>query len=371
MNRRRIFMLAIVMAVIVSGCSDRLDLEDAAIPLLGGYDLDENNKELNFVVMPVFSKSAEKKSKEFGVHVQTVRQGRGELDAYTPGIFQGRKLIVILVGKRLLQHPGWFKIMDVFFRDAKNNLTSRVVMYDGPLSEVISSNPQDQPFLPVLLKGMVDTKSARSETVKTTMQGLHRQIYEKGMTPYIAEIRMDNEIKLSGTALLDHTGKYIASLDAEETIYMQILQNEAKKTVSLTLSIPGYPKRGPLNSDKLSFSSERIKTKVKTSYSDDKFRFDLSIKMPIALTERLFPYDMRKKGAELEQLIAEQLQKKFEDLIRNVQKHKIDPFGFGVYAQAFEYKQYKKVEDYWGETFAQADVHVSVKVILESMGPMK
>ncbi|UUZ80921.1 hypothetical protein LJK88_40165 [Paenibacillus sp. P26] len=44
-------------------------------------------------------------------------------------------------------------------------------------------NPADQPFLPILLRGMIETKSRRSETVKTSMQELHRQMLEKGITP--------------------------------------------------------------------------------------------------------------------------------------------------------------------------------------------
>ncbi|GGI44331.1 hypothetical protein GCM10008018_06570 [Paenibacillus marchantiophytorum] len=371
MSKRWLHVFIAISVLLISGCNDRLDLEDAAFPLLGGYDLDEKNNLLTYVTVPEFSKSARKKTQELGVSAKTLQQARQQSDAYWPAVFQGRKMLVILVSKRLLEHVDWFRILDVFSRDAKNPLTCRMIMYDGPLSEVIFLNQQDQPFLPLLLRGMVDTKSGRSETVKTTFQDMHRLRFEKGKTPYIAEIRLENEIKLSGTALLDHQGKYADSLDAQETILMQILQNQAKHAVSVTLAIPGQAKRGPLNTDKLSFSTNKTKTHIKTAFHDGHFQFDLAVHLSIALTERLFPYDMQHKSAVLEKAIAEQLKKQFESLISKIQSHQIDPIGLGIHAQAFTYKPYKKVEDQWGKALSEANIHLSVIVTMEGVGTIK
>ncbi|OPH46791.1 hypothetical protein BC351_12690 [Paenibacillus ferrarius] len=371
MKRWLILLIVVSIAVLFSGCSDRLDLEDASFPLLAGYDLDDHNKLLTYVSVPEFSKDAKKKTHELGISAQTIRESRQQTDAYWPTLFQARKLLVLLVSKRLLKHPDWQRILDVFSRDAKNPITCRMIMYDGPLSDVVFLNQKDQPFLPLLLRGMVDTKSGRSETVKTTFQDMHRLRLENGMTPYIAEIRLDREIKLSGTALLDHQGRYVDSLNSQETILLQILQNKAKNAVSLTLAIPGQRKRGPLNTDKLSFSTNKTKTKIQTSFQQDTFQFDLAVHLSIALTERLFPYDMDNKTTELEKAIAEQLKKQFEQLIHKIQSKRVDPIGLGIHAQAFTYKRYKKVEEHWGQTLSQANINVSVKVNMEEMGTIK
>ncbi|TXK81463.1 hypothetical protein [Paenibacillus sp. N3.4] len=230
MTKRFLYSLLItIVLVMVTGCSDRLDLEDGTIPLLQGFDLDTNNNFLFYTASPVFSKNAKKKTQEISVRAQTARQARGKESAFTEGIFQGRKVLVSLVSRRLLEHPDWFRTMDVLFRDPKNPLTTRFVVYDGPLSEIMYLNPKDQPSLPLLLRGMIDTKSARSETVKTTTQELHRQMSEKGVTPSIAKINLENkQIKLNGTVLLDHKGKYVLSLKTAETVLLCILQNQVK-----------------------------------------------------------------------------------------------------------------------------------------------
>ncbi|MBP1995137.1 Ger(x)C family spore germination protein [Paenibacillus eucommiae] len=368
-----LFMLLAAVITLVTGCYDRVDLEEQTSSFLVGFDLDDENKLITYATNPVFSNQAEKKSQEIGVIADTPRQSRAKLEARTFGFLSYRKVQIILIGKRLLQQENWYELMDVILRDPKNPLTPRIVAFNGALSEIIDLNMKDQPMLPLLLRGMVDSKSARSETVQTTFQELDRQIYEKGVTPYISEVILDKEkeIVMNGTTLLDHKGKYKATLSMPETVVLQILQKQVKSAASITLRIPGKSKTGPFDTDRLSFNAEKIKTKISTSYSQDRFHFGIEIKMPIVLTERLFAHDVQTRGKQLESMIAKQMKEKFESLIRLIQKNKIDPIGLGVYARAYQYKPYSKVKEHWGEALAKADIQVDVKVMIRSMGPVK
>ncbi|UUZ80922.1 hypothetical protein LJK88_40170 [Paenibacillus sp. P26] len=132
MRTRSLKLTFIVLFVFTAGCSDRMDIEDVTIPLLTGYDLDQHDRLLTYTKIPVFSKDAKKKSHEIGVVSRTLRESRQREDEYAPGLFQGRKILVVLLSKRSLQHENWFTLMDVYFRDAKNSITSRIAMYDGP-----------------------------------------------------------------------------------------------------------------------------------------------------------------------------------------------------------------------------------------------
>lgn len=248
-----------------------------------------------------------------------------------------------------------------------------MIAYDGPLSEIIDLNPQNQPMLPLLLRKMIDTKSARNETVSTTMQGLHWQMFEKGITPSISEVGLGKpeEIRLYGTALLDHRGKYKMSLDAQQSVLLKTLQNDAKKSASLTLTLPGVPKTGPLETNKISFSTNKVRTKTTTAYRDGKFQFDIQTKMKVELSEVLFPLDLRYTEKELEKILSAQLKKELEQLLQSFQKQSIDPVGLGRYARAYEYAEFKKVQDRWSEAFAKAEIHVSAKVTIQSSGPVR
>ncbi len=74
------------------------------------------------------------------------------------------------------------------------------------------------------------------------------------------------------------------------------------------------------------------------------------------------------KKEELIKRIEQELEQQFEHLIKKIQKKKIDPVGFGLYARAYHYKEYKKVEDNWGNALAESDINVSVKIDINSNG---
>lgn len=365
--------LFLFVVVIVSGCYDRVDLEDQTSGLLVGIDLDNENNLLVYTTNPVFDGSkVEKKSQEIGSRAETLGQSRALQEARTLGSLNYRKVQVILIGKRILEHENWYRLMDVILRDTKNPSNQRIVMYNGPLSEIVYLNLKENPMLPVLLRGMVDTKSAHSETVKTTFQELDRLIYEKGITPYLSEtvLDKDKQIVMNGTTLLDKKGKYAMSLNIPETILLHILQKNVNKPVSLTIPIPGYSKSGPFAADQLSFKADRVKTKINTAYRNERFQFAIGVDMSISLTEWLLPVDVQKQGKQLERLIAEQVQHQFENLIRTIQTHKIDPIGLGLYARAYENSPFKEAQDSWGQTLAEADIAISVKVTIRSTGPI-
>ncbi|MEC0232289.1 Ger(x)C family spore germination protein [Paenibacillus alba] len=375
MKRLLTILIFACLSTILPGCADRLDMEDASIPLTLGLDLGADNEPIMYSTFPVFNKSAKKKTQETYARAQTMRQSRAEQDAHSAGVFSGRNYQVFLVSKRMVQHEDWFQMMDVIFRDSKNTVSDRVIMFDGPLDEIIYLNPKDQPLLPILLRGMVDTKSSKSETVNTNLQELHRQIYELGLTPAISEVGLDSKkkIRLNGTALLNHKGKYVASLNAEETVLLRILQNKVKKSASITLSIPGKAKHSPFETDKVTFSTDQTRTRTKTITSTNagKFRFDIDIKMKISLYEMLFPHDIENNSTELEQKISEQMKKQFESLIKKIQQQAIDPIGLGLHARAFEYDEYKAVKKDWGKALANADIRVTIKTTIDAMGPIK
>lgn len=134
MNKRPLQIILIAMVVvIISSCSDRLDMEDASFALLVGFDLDKEGEFIVYSTSPVFSKNVEKKTRELRVKPQTNRQSREKQDSYTQGVFQGRSIQVILLSKRILQQENWFQLTDVWFRDPKNALTPRIIAFDGPL----------------------------------------------------------------------------------------------------------------------------------------------------------------------------------------------------------------------------------------------
>ncbi|WP_135551170.1 Ger(x)C family spore germination protein [Paenibacillus cymbidii] len=374
MNARlRATGLVLLLLPLLAGCYDRMDLEDVTLPLLTGYDLDANGKLIVYAIQPEFSQNENKRSRKITVTADSLRQSREQLDARAAGSVLGRKTLIILIGKKLLQQENWFPLLDVVFRDSKNSLTTRIVAVDGPMPAFVRTEPQDQPLLPLMLRSMIETKSRRSESLKTTLRDFHRQMYEKGQTPAITEAKLEtgNEVMLTGTALLNRQGQYVASLTAEETTLLLLLQGSRKTPFSFVLPLEPQADGNPFTADTIGFDAIRVRSKYGTSYREDRFRFKVTIRMDVALTESLFPLSLEGDDARLEQLVSKRLEERFRTLIDKIKALRIDPIGFGIRARAYAYPAYKQTEANWGEAMAAADITVSVKVALKHRGPMK
>lgn len=54
--------------------------------------------------------------------------------------------------------------------------------------------------------------------------------------------------------------------------------------------------------------------------------------------------DIDKDRKKLTSLVTKQLNKDLNNLIHKIQKQQLDPFGFGDYARAFQYEEWKKLK---------------------------
>ncbi|GED26900.1 germination protein [Brevibacillus agri] len=370
--KRYVHVLLILCVVsLLTGCVDRIDLEDATITLMTGIDLNEKDQLLVYLSSPVFSKEAKDKEEEYGVKIESLRQARGRFDGLVTGLSLSGKIQVFVIGKKLLEHPDWFPIMDVMFRDARFTVNARVIVCDGPVKELFNFNPTDKPRLPLHLTRLLDKASQRNLTVTTRLQEFHRQMFEKGGTPLLAEINSGRSVKVLGTALLNKGGKYATLLEPRDTMLLQMLRHQKQGETSLTLPLPVNGGSNHIARDRLSFLVNGVNRSVKTSYRNNRFQFDVKMKIRISITERLFLFDMEQDYRKMEQMISEELRKEFANLVTKCQESGTDPFGFGVYARAYEYEEWKKVQEDWPAAFARADVRIVPEVSIIGDGVIK
>ncbi|KKO55487.1 spore gernimation protein [Paenibacillus sp. DMB20] len=360
-----------VVIWLATGCGDKVNVENLSLSLLVGIDLDEENNLIFSASSPVFSEEAKMKEEDFTKPATTLRKSRDEDDKTFMALTTGGKTQAILIGKKVMQHEGWFKLLDPYMRDPKNTLNARIVMVDGPAYEVVQYKPTDKPRLPLYVLQLIDTAARRNLTLKTSVQDLWRAAYEKGITASVSEVRKDDRLLVTGVALMDEEGKYKLSIGANENRLLRILQNETQGNFQFTFKSFDQPKGEIFPENAYSFSAEKISVKTKTHYAEDKFKFDVNVKIRIILTERLFPLDVRKEKGKLEKDIEEHLENQFGQLIAKIQEAQIDPVGFGLYARAFEYDHWKPVQDRWGQTFSKAEVKVKVKATIAAMGTTK
>jgi Ger(x)C family germination protein len=352
------------------GCSDRINLEDITLALMIGIDLDNNDNLVVYMSSPVFNKDVQKKEEEHSFVTKTLQYSTKQFDSVVTALTSAGKLQALLIGKRVLEHPGWFKLFDLLNRDPKLAVNCVVAGVDGPLSEVFFYQPPDKPRLMLHIQKLIDTANVRNITVYTTFLELNRQMYEKGETPAITLLKKTKEIEVAGTALLDKEGQYKTMLSIEDNGLLSVLKHR-KTSQTLTLEIPQIENKGFYDTNYVSFLISNPKLKIKTTYAREQFNYDIQIKLSAFISEQLFTLNTDKKTNQLELLIQDQLNQKFAAFIKKLQKNKVDPIGLGLYARAYQYKEWKKVQEHWGDTFSEAKVSVKVKVKIIDSGNVK
>ena len=278
MKRLLFIPLVSLLVLILPGCWDRADLEDMAFISVLGLDLDQDNNLLVYSMVPV--RQAKEKEMSVKVKALSLRESRAKLDDMFEGAATGRKLETILLGKRLLKHEDWFPLLDVLFRDTKNTITADVLFVNGPVSQVIYARFPEIAHLSFHLYDMIKTANKRHETVMTTLQELHRQMYEKGITPAISDLEMDKKLELRGTALLNEKGKYVDSLrDSGKCIADDSAEANQEGDSPHASASPDEERRWRriFDTNVISFTLADMKTKIKTAYRNGRFQFDIRI----------------------------------------------------------------------------------------------
>lgn len=366
---RAFFVLFLSLCLVTAGCGDQLFLERASIVLTLGVDLDEDNQLLVYTTTPVFSKESKKKYDITAVKAPSLRQARVLLNSATPGHLVAGKTQNILVGKRLLKKKYLFPILDVYFRDAKNDFNAVMVGVDGPVKDIIYANMEEKGRISMFIRDLIDTTNAGGGSVRTTLQQFHYQTFEKGITPFFPEIRAShNEIIVAGTTLLNRHGRYATTLSREESQLLLLLQRNVRNTIPLFFTLPREKLTSKKERTEVSFNVDQVKYHVKTGYENGRFTFDMQMKLRVSLTERNFAINFEKQNNLLESLLARELKNRTEALVKKFQKHQLDPMGFGLYAQAFQYNHWNMVKEDWPKNLSQATITISPIVTIQSYG---
>ncbi|WP_025849778.1 Ger(x)C family spore germination protein [Paenibacillus ehimensis] len=369
MKRRLIFVLTLTLLLVVPGCGRRMYLENRQIILMTGADLNNDQRLTVYTSTPVFSVEAKQKYNISETSADTLRQARSKLDAMSTGPLASGKIQTVLIGKKLLQRPDMLHYMDVFMRDPKSEINANILAVDGPVKDIMYANMKDKGRPGVVLKEQTEAAFSSRTAVKTIMQEFHQQLLDPRRTPAMTEVKLSgNEIVVTGTALLSKEGAYATSLNNEESALLLLLQQRKGQPFPFTFHIPPKKIKAAEHLAFLSLEIGDTQYDIKVRHENSRFAFDIRMKIKVNLTERLFEYDLEKDKKPLEQALQQEMTKKFEALIAKIQKHRIDPIGLGVYAKAFQFAQWKKVENDWGKALAEAKIRVMPDVVIQSSG---
>ncbi|MED1788313.1 MULTISPECIES: Ger(x)C family spore germination protein [Brevibacillus] len=359
-----------MLIVVLTGCTDRIELEDATLIVTLGLDLDEHNNLIVFERSPIFSREVKKNTEHHDVQSSTVERSYTNLDSVVAGSTRTGKTQLLLISKRLLQRKEILPYLDALYRDPKNSTNLRIIAIDGPVSEVVNFELKNKPRLSIYLSKLIDSSSLRHITSKVTLRKFHYMMVEPGITPFISEVKKENEeLRVLGITLLNDKGYYRTSLNLQETELLDLLRNNQKASYSFTIPV----KMLGSNKKNISILVKPQKRNITTNYQHGLPQFDIEIKVVGNITERTFQMNLEKKGnkRKLEAMIENEINKLMAALIKKLQRHQVDPIGLGLYVRAYHYNKWKAMNQPWPEIFAKSSIRFQSQVEIKNIGVIK
>lgn len=369
MTRRWTTLIIILCCtLLLSACGDRVYLERTDIILTLGIDLNEKNQITFYAVIPTFDEAVKEQENDFKVTAQSLQEATLLFDALSQGKIVKGKIETILIGKKFLQNKNVIPYLDSIFRDPKNDLNSRVVMVDGSVEDILQLKNK-KGNISVTIYNMIE-KINDIGIASPNLQQFAAMNIDQRVTPTLPVLKVVNQqLKITGEALLDKNGKYISSLNLKESALLLCLQYIFREQFPITISLNSNADQLPSKDlKKVSIRVTNNHQKIKTTVNHNRFHFDVWLTLYVSIVERTFPVELNTNLPQVTPLLERQFNHDLEKLTMKLQKLGVDPAGFGIHAKVQQYDQWKKVQDNWPATFSQATVNFDTNFIIRNIG---
>lgn len=384
-------ILSISLTLALTGCWDRVELNNVAVVLAAGIDLAPDG---NIRLTLQLARPQAFGGKQSGAQAnntwivsqsgETVMDAVSTLEDIVPREIHWRHTYVLVFGEQMAR-AGLDNAIDYFFRSTLARETTWVVVARGKAEDVLNSHSQlettsaqsvgeliDKGTGPrVKLKDLVVLASDQTNTVLPGVeltpsgnpqgQGMLENL--PGQTGNSQATTLHAEITLIGAGVFKGD-KLVGWLNMTETRGLLWLKSQVQKG-EITVNSPAQPGK------KISISITRSSTRIKPYYDGQNVRFDVRVRAEGELVEEQSKVKLSdpKVYAALEEGMARRIQSVMGQTLDAAQnRYKEDIAGFG---QAF-YGNYKKdwatLQNSWDNTFASSDINIDVRADIRRTG---
>lgn len=395
-----LLLLIIISTIFLSGCWDRLEIEEQAYVVVVGLDLDEND---NFVITCQIANPQGGGSAGTGIAEDeeaseivsfTMKDVLAIRDLATVSVTRRLTFThtkTLIVGENLARSDKFYNILESVLRDRQVRRDTFLIISKESAADFIRNNKPPMETRPHkfyqfmskrwLEAGMVPVSIVRKfiqstesgEVLYLAIYGTNEKVEEKEKKyedNYIAgEVDKEggNVVQLIGSAVFKD-GKMIGYLNGEETRIALLLREE---TTIDTLFVT-YP--DPLNENYL--ITARI---IKTTGAQIDMNLEgevpvIKVKVPIELSVISIPskidYITDKNNRDLlKSHIQDRLKQNAENLIKKTQEE----FGLSAFDWYLSVrKQFSTIEEYkeynWRERYPDAEVSVDYEITIKDFG---
>lgn len=267
----------------------------------------------------------------------------------------------IVIGKSFADTHEIGHSLDFFFRRRDIQEIANVSIGEPDAATVINAKPLSE-RLPgnSLILAFSDEGTESPYIIKAPLFDYYRRVFDLGKDPYLPIIRaLEETFVINRVAILKTNYKRL-ELDPDETAALNQLARGYKRFII----------KSPPNEPRLTFSSTRLKSTYKIltpKNGDPVIRFHIRVDVESEESEeKLFEKNWR----DLERLAANQLKDQYDQLLTKLQKHGVDPIGFGIRYRATHHEGSKEYEN-WRKIYPNVRFDIRVDVHFRGTGIIK
>lgn len=383
MKVNRMFFTGMLTLILLTGCWNRIEINDIAIVTAIGIDLTEDDEIHLSLQVAVPSKlgssgptggSSEKSTfviSETGSTIsEAFRNIQGKLSRT---IFFSQSRIVIIgekFAKKSVSH-----VIDFQTRYAEPRINSFVMVTNGDASTIIKSMPKFESISAEEIKEMAKL----GLSVKVYVRDFLNMLLTDGIEPFAPKLTLEplevhtknkseKTLAVNGIAVFKKD-KLIGWMSEEETRGLLWLRNEMEEGV-ITTSVPKENGSG-----NISMEITRAEVKTVPILKNHELKMNVNIITELAVIEndsQLNLFDT-KALEDIETEVNNRIKDKVQMVIDKGQKeYNSDIFGFGhLIYQKYPKEWNAKYKNNWEEEFSELEVTINSKALIRRIGLIK
>ncbi|TFB21120.1 Ger(x)C family spore germination protein [Filobacillus milosensis] len=359
----------IIILSMLTGCWDERPFKNAKIIVGVSFDQGKNENIESTVLIPTVQgggiHSETEKLQTVTTEANTPLDVRNHLDIMVSNSIDPSKLQVILLGEELAKKD-IYPILDVFYRNAYNNLNAMIAITEGSATEVINTQPANEANQSKYLVGIINAATNTTLYSGENLQMICAELFEPGedfVLPYLSKSDENNSVRFSGLALFhdkNFTGEVIRHEDA---VLLTLMDGHKGKQSRITRQIPKKKDYDVYNY----VTIDVLKNKKDIKYQLDQNKITIDLNFSVRILE--YPPNQLKEIKNIKELtktLEEELTKEATSIIKKLQEANSDILSLGRKAQAYHYNEWKQMN--WEKDYKNLEIIPNVKVTIKDIG---
>ena len=360
----RIVAVIITMCMLTGCGNDSRILEDLGLIQTASYDLAEGNRLKVTSSMPVAATDSTIKRMVLTGITDSIKEARLMFSNQTELTLVSGQLRNTLFGLNLAK-AGLQKHMDTLLRDPSTGLRVKVTIIDGEASDVLNKTYKQHSDTGQYINRMLNKMKTENGISVSTLYKFTRDYYDDGIDP-IAPILKDigDNVEIEGIALFQDD-RYMMKIPVKKAILFSLFKNNFNKGEAILNLSDSKNSR-----EIVMLSSILNKRKIKVHHlAGNRFKVDISASIQGSVLEYTGHHNIVKKEArhKLEDKISQYISAQGQQMIREMQKNKVDSLGIGQYVRnSLSYEEWKSLN--WRKVYPQVEVNCHTKVLIKNYG---